>query len=476
MVGRLELVEDSIALLGSKLDTVFGNVNASVADLGAKVSALDAPRHDVDLLSQLQSVSNRIERIELLLLRTSLPDFKVLDDAIATMREASDISVCTKKAENKVNISINPDYIDQFCIEEVDTPEHVKGKTGGSLSKTSLKDYVCAARCCKAHDSTQCIQWYTCPCCDALCCSLSCYSSHCKLCTERFYHEEVLAEPRSCPEQIYPLTRLEADDLDDLEESECGEDVLETPVSVSNLKDSLEADALDERQVEQSPACGDSVATYRQTDPQSWYPWWQRAEPDVADGDGACARAMRPNALKPPVHLCCMEGRKPHASVALTSLSAVYAYVHTMRAFNGGWEWAPWKAAPHLLHICPAICEHQVFNSVEECLHSSLEAAATLPGGAFGVEFDLLCLADACALVGGGGDYCACALQDIVDIFEACLAGGGRGYSAKLRRGLKKLEFLTSFTFHHYEILQPLVAAGCSYAKQARARGNQKPE
>jgi len=89
-------------------------------------------------------------------------------------------------------------------------------------------------------------------------------------------------------------------------------------------------------------------------------------------------------------------------------------------------------------------------------LQASLEAADSLPNGGFGSDFNRLCLLDVHALIFGGAETCASALQGIAEIFEACLAGGGGGCCGKLRRGLKKIEFLISFVFHHFELLQPL--------------------
>jgi hypothetical protein len=199
-----------------------------------------------------------------------------------------------------------------------------------------------------------------------------------------------------------------------------------------------------------------------------WQPWWQRAgvvevgqsEEDAQseEVDGAVSSRA------PPPRICCIEGRKPHASVAFTAVSALYAYVHTMRALNGEWLWSPMQAAPHLLHLCPGICSHQVYNSAHECFIASMAAAAALPGRGFGAEFDLLCFADVCAVVRGGADFSARAIGEIIEIVEACLAGGGHGRSAKLRRGLKKLEFLASFVFHHFELLQPLADAAIRFA------------
>lgn len=194
--------------------------------------------------------------------------------------------------------------------------------------------------------------------------------------------------------------------------------------------------------------------------------WWHRA-PTAASRKPIVVNCseMKQKAIVIPSHICCGEGRKPHASVALTSLSVVYAYVHTLQAFGGSWAWAPMEAVPQLLHLCPIICSHQVYNSVVECLQASLEAAASLPVGVFEAEFELQCLADAQALIRTSAITCASAMQDISLLFEECLAGGGCGRSGKLRRGLKKLEFLASFVYHHFELIQPLAEAVNTFAE-----------
>merc|ERR1712194_739216 len=71
-------------------------------------------------------------------------------------------------------------------------------------------------------------------------------------------------------------------------------------------------------------------------------------------------------------------------------------------------------------------------------------------------EFDLLCLSDLSAVIRGGADFSSRALVEMVGILETCLAESGQKRSAKLRRGIKKLQFLASFVFHHFELIQHL--------------------
>jgi len=531
--GRLKLIEQSMAALGAKVDKLVGE------------NALNVSARDCAMQKEMHDVATRVERVELLLFQTPLPDFKVLDDAIATLipraqataqfsvNEVSDIKDLASREKasqkNAVNISINPEFIDQFCIDEADadtvnagaepspepSPVDRLGPPRGFLCKQSTEDSVSAGgrcealRCSEGHEmSLESTKWYTCPCCYTLSCSLSCYHSHRKKCAKHFDRQQVEEhEPQRTVEQVAPLSRLDCSDLQDLENSDDGE---EDELGAEELGDGqleelaarVESGDLDIEDLTDGEARSLQVqlkSSSLVSSLDSWRPWWQQQAmvEDVdsdskanADGrnkaivDGrkwssakatvATAGATRASALKPPAHICCAGCTKPHASVALTTLSAIYAYVHTMRSFNGGWEWAPLEAAPHLLHLSPVICSHQVYSSAEECLRSSLEAAATPALEGFGADFDLSCLADACALICSGADYCACALQDIVEIFEACLAGGGRGFSKKLRQGMKKLEFLTSFAFHHYQLLQPLAAVANDYIRERRVQTRQE--
>lgn len=502
--GRLKLIEDSVGAIGAKVDKILG---ANPFLLSARHGALEA---------EFQDVAARIERVELLLLRTPLPDFKVLDDAIAALTPQSQAaSQCsdTRISDNKpsphdrasrkgaVNISISPEYIDKFYIEEVDA----------KMAKAT-DEVANPLRCCQNPEmGLQNAKWYTCPFCYALCCSQSCYHSHSKKCAKHFCHktdeQEEEEEHQNPSQQIAPLCPLspqDAGELQDLENSDDGEDADDFGVSylgdgqLEELAARVESGDLDIDDLTDGEARSLTVQLQSsslglswfpemqlqsgevQVQSGSWRPWWQHAvvgaNSKYAAEETVDTSASRASALKPPLHICCKGGCMPHASVALTSLSALYAYVHTMRSFNGGWEWAPLEAAPHLLHLCPVICSHQVYSSAEECLHSSLEAAATLPHKGFGTEFDLLCLSDACGLISRGAEYCVCALQDIVEIFEACLAGGGCGCSGKLRKGMRKLEFLTSFAFHHFELLQPVVALANDYAGKHSFQIRQKQE
>lgn len=317
---------------------------------------------------------------------------------------------------------------------------------------------------------------YTCPKCEVVYCSLQCYQKHSSKCTEGFFQQQVQGELQSTKASGEEKKMLEKvlSKLNSLDEdSEDGDEG-------EGNEGSASAEELEERRLEElaSKAETDELAVEDLTEEEArrfhselkrgsigqllhaWEPWWTKAGVvEVEDETPAEEATKAGGALpsQPPMHICCAEGREPHMAVAFTSLSALYAYVHTMRAFNGEWIWSPLRAAPQLLHLCPAICSREVHNSQKECLRASLSAAAWLPGR-FGTEFDILCLSDLSAVIRGGADFCVRALRETMEILEGCVAGGGQGKSGKLRRGVKKLEFLASFVFHHFELLEPLAA------------------
>lgn len=311
---------------------------------------------------------------------------------------------------------------------------------------------------------------YTCPRCEIQYCSLPCYQRHGEKCTENFYQRQVQEELHSTKisgderkrleKIVSQLNHLDADEDEDDDDigGEGAENRRFEELAAKAEREELDVGDLTEEEARSFHSQLKRGALGRLLSP--WQPWWLSA--GVVDMDPSPGAASS----KSPPHICCAEGRKPHASVALASLSALYAHVHTLRAFNGEWMWAPLEAAPHLLHLCPGICSHQVHASVKECLRASIDAAAALPGRGYGSEFDLLCLSDLSAVIRGGAEMSTHAIQETVDIIDACLAGGGRGRSGKLRRGLKKLEFLSSFVFHHFELLQPLADAADSFAER----------
>eukprot|EP00439_Symbiodinium_sp_Y106_P033556 s1344_g4.t1 len=189
----------------------------------------------------------------------------------------------------------------------------------------------------------------------------------------------------------------------------------------------------------------------------AWEPWWQKAaavdllsldEDDVSglEGDESLHQ-------DPPRHLCCSAdgSRQAHPSVAFTVLEALFAYVHTLRAFNGDWRWDPLQAAAHMFHLGKGIWAHQVHESATSTLQALWQLASKLPGGGFGANFDRHCVGDVATILSRGVGSCARALH-------AAEEGQARG-AARLRRGVKKLDFLTSFAWHHPEALGADLAA-----------------
>lgn len=318
---------------------------------------------------------------------------------------------------------------------------------------------------------------YTCPRCQIPYCTLDCYKGHSDRCTESFYQaqvEEELHSHRATGEERRRLERILAE-LNQLGDAGPGDEEEEEELEEQRLLALAERAERGDLQLEDLTA--EEVAQFHSELRRGalgqalgvWEPWWQRAavfefDLNAMDEDVPSSPSLprAPAALVPPVHVCCAAGREAHPSVALTCLEVLYAYAHTMRAFNGDWAWDPVQAALHLLHLGSTICSRKLYSAACECLNAVLVAAAALPGGGFGVGLDLLCLADLSILLSRGAGTAALAMRETERLMEDAAReveernADGAKVLTKLRRGAKKLEFLVSFAAHHEDALQPL--------------------
>mmetsp|Transcript_69483 Transcript_69483/g.166546 ORF Transcript_69483/g.166546 Transcript_69483/m.166546 type:complete len:351 (+) Transcript_69483:56-1108(+) len=312
---------------------------------------------------------------------------------------------------------------------------------------------------------------YTCPRCELLYCSLSCYKKHSEKCTERFYQDQVNAalsaekvteeERRRLEFILAKLNNLEEDNDSNSEDdgtceeerlssllakAESGELGLEdlTPEEVQRFHSELKRGAL-----------GQSIG--------AWEPWWLRAALEEVQ----CEKG---SPFRPPSHICCTNGKDANPAVALTILEVVYSYAHTMRAFNGDCSWDPLQPASHLSQLAPALGEHRLHGSVTECLSAGLGLAATLPGGGFGTTLDNLCLQDTATILSGGVLRVPRALRDAAELTEAASrAAGSKKAATSWQRASRKLAFLESFAHFHDDILQPLLVQVEAYLEQRNA-------
>jgi len=298
----LKFVEHGMAALESRIDELF-----SKKTLAAPGCEVDVPSQlrdmEVTLVSELRDMATRVQRIELLLLRTPLPDFKTLDEAIANMSPAfnshtQDVSSATGPWQKIVGdsevgtISIDPDYLSQLCFDETEIQTTIKDVDHREVHEGEVCPACCSSLPRHGQDNQMpSIQLYPCPCCDILCCSLSCYSGHCKMCTEQFSREHFRVDREDASKQTLP-TCIDSDSLEDLDGSESGEDALDAKASCS---------------------CSELRGGCSESSWSSWAPWWLPISADAKTETSTCTR--RPSALKPPPHICCAAVRTPHASL-----------------------------------------------------------------------------------------------------------------------------------------------------------------
>lgn len=310
---------------------------------------------------------------------------------------------------------------------------------------------------------------YTCPRCQAAYCSLSCYQAHSGKCTESFYKSQVEEELKSQKIDDEERRRLEkvlmslssldrAEDEEEEEEDGPSDDRLEALAALAergllNLDDLSEEEATRFFSELKAGDLGRAMG--------AWEPWWHKtAVIDLMSLDDEIGGDERLH-QNPPEHLCCSASgdRKAHPSVVFTLLEALYAYVHTLRSFNGDWSWDPLEAAAHMFHLGRSIWGRQVYDSVTEALQAPQSVACKLPGGGFGADFDRHCLADVATILRRGVGSCARALLEAQDLSEKAQQMAQDPKSAsRLLRGMKKLQFLASFAWYHEEVFPEIAA------------------
>ncbi|CAE8609008.1 unnamed protein product, partial [Polarella glacialis] len=290
---------------------------------------------------------------------------------------------------------------------------------------------------------------YTCPRCQVAYCSLACYQGHSGKCTESFFQDQVseeLKSQRATPEERKRLEQVVSSlaNLDEPTEEETAQDKEEDNEErlelLAALAESgeLRLDDLSEEEVR----CFHSELKRGELGRAlgAWEPWWQTtAIVDLSSlGDDAADEGDRAVHCSPPPHLCCGgegDSRQVHPSVALTVIEALYAYVHTLRAFNGDWKWDPLQAAVHMLHLGRGICAHRVYASATEALRAAMSAAAALPGANFGAGLDSLCLGDVATLLRRGVGSCARGLREAAEIVElAADAAEAKAEAARMQK------------------------------------------
>eukprot|EP01066_Platyproteum_vivax_P010312 Platyproteum_vivax@DN4602_c0_g1_i3.p1 len=189
---------------------------------------------------------------------------------------------------------------------------------------------------------------YVCPRCDAPYCSVKCYKNHNNKCTEAFYEanvKEQLATLQPCKESVKEFKdTLQA--LDALEpvwnETDLDEDIDdERRAQLLDLaqRDLLTKDMLTPQEMQMFKEALKDGQIQAHLTPYS--PWWTQV---VIEEWELCVVD----------HICCVEGvRTAHDSSVYIVLQLIYAYVHSMRMFDGDLRNA--GAQESLIHLCPAL-------------------------------------------------------------------------------------------------------------------------
>ncbi|PHJ22237.1 hit zinc finger protein [Cystoisospora suis] len=264
---------------------------------------------------------------------------------------------------------------------------------------------------------------YTCPRCEALYCSATCYRQHNGgKCVAQFEEDQVTEAVRSArvtaadkhrfEKQLAQMrAREQADEEDEgdergesgvvsagplrrgrassdkrADEDDQGDSYLfgmddERHAHLAELAERglLEESALteEERRAFYSAVKRGVLAQYI----EKWDPWWQKIE------------TQRPEA--PPPHCCCCAGKKVNPIVVNTLLQLLYAYGHCMRSFNGDINAVELQnACQHILVIAQALSAAEPPRSPLESLDQAVAATAAEPVRCTDMYFNALCLGD----------------------------------------------------------------------------------
>lgn len=312
----------------------------------------------------------------------------------------------------------------------------------------------CAPRPCKFCESA--LAKYTCPRCNFGYCSTKCYKDvkH-QGCSEDFYKDWVQTYLRM--EQAEPETQRKMVDIlkaAHKEEAEDGDDDHEGVDDVAELVQRLEQTDIDpetawsyltedeKQEFEEMIKSGDVGKLV-----PVWKPWWEDVPlvTEVTADDSSKQCASSPS-VQP---LCKLTSREPAPCVVNSVLNVLCGYVHVVRLYNG--ELIA-ESADDLLGVSSVLADDAVFSAPAEAIQAVLQKVATGQSGTATEELPVLLKTFRKFLESPGVKGNALrALEETRNALEvaASVPGCERELKNKLRRIVKKVEYMMSWTAEH---------------------------
>lgn len=305
----------------------------------------------------------------------------------------------------------------------------------------------CAPRPCKFCESA--LARYTCPRCNCGYCSIKCYKdARHQGCSEDFYKDCVQTYLRM--EQANPETQKKMVDIlkaVQREEEEGGDEqeTNEVATLIQRLEQTeIDADTAwsyltpDERQeFERMVQTGDVGKLV-----PLWKPWWEEkvlvTEVTVGEGSAPTVQPLSELTSKPPA-----------ACVVNSVLNILCSYVHVIRLYNG--EMVP-QSAEEFLSVSSVLTDDAVYGTPAEAVQAVLQKVVMTQSVAATEELPSLLRAFRKFLSSPQlKDNALRALDETRSVFEAATREPEckKELKQKLRRAIKKVEYMMSWTVEH---------------------------
>lgn len=309
----------------------------------------------------------------------------------------------------------------------------------------------CAPRPCKFCESA--LARYTCPRCNCGYCSIKCYKdARHQGCSEDFYKDWVQTYLRM--EQANPETqRKMVGILKAVQKEEEGEDDDQETDEVAALVQRLEQTDIDaetawsyltpdERQeFERMVQTGDVAKLV-----PLWKPWWE----ETALVSEVTAEESSKQTVQP---LGTLTSKPPAACVVNSVVNVLCSYVHVIRLYNG--EMVP-QSAEEFLSISSVLTDDAVYGTSAEAVQAVLQKVVMSQSVTATEELPSLLRAFR-KFLGSPllKDNALRALDETRSVFEAATREPEcqRELKVKLRRAIKKVEYMMSWTVEHGEKL-----------------------
>ncbi|KAJ0053380.1 hypothetical protein Pint_00395 [Pistacia integerrima] len=295
---------------------------------------------------------------------------------------------------------------------------------------------------------------YTCPRCNTRYCSLKCYQSHSRSCTESFMRENVVDEMRHMQpddetkrKMLEILKRLHSqEESDSMEEEIDSMDEDESTLSEETIQKILSGgqvsfDDLSAKEKKLFQRAMASGALSKMIEP--WDPWWLKPSarticlsqqgtqlvqpldkhevsvPPDHDTESSESTEIPPGPETPLPPVSKLSSTEPSPLLVFHLVDMIYSYCFTLRLYNGDWQSDALGSAMMALSVSAVLGQGGQPESVQEAVSYCLEQTCTSYKHMGGLQFGLAVIDDVITLLSLGVSALICSLCDLQRMIQA---------------------------------------------------------